>query len=203
MKGLLANDLLIIKKYSKQYLFMVLFFAVLSFATNTVLFLYAMLYMLCSAIILGQYVMDNTTGWHLYCSSIPILRKDYIRAKYLLFAGFAIIVFLISILMFPIENMFMSINFADFVYLNIKLFSYAAIVFSVSMPVMIKLNFQIARFVTAASSGLIAGGSTPFIMAAKYSAQKSSVSFILLFVMLMIFIVSVKISQSIYEKKEF
>ena len=202
MKGLIINDLLVIKKCSKQYLIFILFFILLSFASNIPLFLNSMFYMLSVTIILGQYMTDTATGWNIYCTGIPVLRKDYIKAKYYLLAGIMLCIFLISILLFPIIDMLEPTKFLSYIYANIDVFSYAVIMFSLSMPIMLKLNPQVAKFITGITAGLIAGGSMPFVIEAEYSDPKAIVAFLILPLSLLIFIISLKISQRIYDKKE-
>ena len=84
MKGLILKDLYMTKKYFRNYLFIMILFLGLSFASEDNLFVVFYPGLLATMIPVNLLAYDERSHWDMYCGTLPVTRDMVVSAKYLM-----------------------------------------------------------------------------------------------------------------------
>jgi len=84
MKGLLIKDLINLKKLGKSYLMLFVFYSVFAVLSKNGSMLGAMVLLLCMMAPINSLSLDELSHWNEYALSLPVSRKTLVVSKYLL-----------------------------------------------------------------------------------------------------------------------
>jgi ABC-type transport system involved in multi-copper enzyme maturation permease subunit len=206
MKGLLLKDLLVLRQQSKIYLFMILMFAAFAIINEDPSFAGGMVAIVAVMLPITAMSYDERAGWDRLALSMPVSRKAMVLSKYLLGAGFSVVAFLISLLLGLKSNDPAGEPAGTAFATALVFWSVCIILFSVLMPLFIRLGVEKGRIVMMAvlfvpTGVLIFLSSTGIVQADPEGLERllrmAPIAAIALFV------ASILISFRLYEKKEF
>lgn len=215
MKGLIKKDILLTKSLMKSYIIIILAFSVMSITTeNDSLTLMIPIFGIMACLSTLSY--DNYYKWDAFALTLPINRKDSIRAKYILAMLFTIIFALVSVTINLGINIIQNTPI-DVINMLTSLFGsiFAAVLtISFSLPMMYKFgseNGRIIMFIVFLIIGAVVITTTELFKGVIDQAFVfSAISFIstyllpiLIVSIIIIITISYQCSLKIYLKKEF
>lgn len=98
MKGLIIKDLCVIKNQMKSLLLVLVFFVFISIINNDATFILFLVPFYMIMILITTFSYDEFNKWECYCNSVPLSRKEIVKAKYLLFNATSLIVLVLGII---------------------------------------------------------------------------------------------------------
>lgn len=221
MKGLLIKDILNLKNYMKQLIFIFIFFSAYGIFMKNGIFVEAMISMMLSMQVITAMSYDDYAKWDKYALTMNINRKDMVLSKYVFFIMLIIIGTIIGMILSLFINIISDLNVGIgeilmpyIIIPSILVFSIFLILFSIILPIVFKNGVEKARMI------MIAVFFIPAILAflvvkiaEKYNIPVpdentlnllSKIGPIALVVLAVIAcFISYKISLKIYSKKEF
>ncbi|MDF2821131.1 MAG: transporter protein [Clostridiales bacterium] len=207
MKGLILKDLYTLRKQVKMMILIIVFYSFYAVMMKSTSFLGAMVALLCAMQPISTLSYDEYCKWDRYALSMPVSRKNIVLGKYLLGVilclGGLVIVTPISIViaqytgeMKIIESLIMILAYAGI-----------AIVFlSVVLPIIFKFGVEKGRMLMMLTIFI------PMMLgffASKLGLQLPSAQTLRVlayaspFAVIIIFLISIRISIGIFVKKEF
>jgi len=170
MKGLLLKDWYMAKKYCRNYLFIILVFAIASgYAENNFFMLYPMIMASILPVTLISY--DERSKWQNYADTMPYKRRDIVTVKYL-----CMLIILISVvLLIGIVNLVKSLISDDLNIAEIAAFCGNSLLVgifpaSLMLPVIFKFGVEKGRIAYYITIGLVFGCVFAFAYASSNTA---------------------------------
>lgn len=203
MTGLILKDLLNLKKQAKVYLILVIFYFVYGAVFESSSMFSSMMTMIAVMIPLTAMSYDERSKWDRYALTMPISRKVIVASRYLLGMIFIAAAFVLSIL---VNMVFSKMYSIESILISLASLSAGITVMSVIFPLLFKYGVEKGRIL------MMLVLFTPIailMMVSKLGLsmpdEETIKSFIFLspIIALMLLLVSIYISLSIYRKKEF
>jgi hypothetical protein len=210
MVGLLLKDIFNLKKYMRQMGIVVLALSFFAFNMRSTPYLVGMMVLMTSMMVTTSMAYDEAAKWDKYALTMPLVKKDIVLEKYVLLGLLTLVGGGIA----SVLGCFMTI-FLKFGNIKETLLACGAIImvallfFSFVLPVLFKYGVEKARMLMF----IIFGAPTVLIVAfaklmQKYNipapteAQVKYVMYVSPVIVLLIILMSYRISVGIYEKKE-
>ncbi len=203
MTGLILKDLLNLKKQAKVYLILVIFYFVYGAVFESSSMFSSMMTMIAVMIPLTAMSYDERSKWDRYALTMPISRKVIVASRYLLGMIFIAAAFVLSIL---VNMVFSKMYSIESILISLASLSAGITVMSVIFPLLFKYGVEKGRIL------MMLVLFTPIailMMVSKLGLsmpdEETIKTFIFLspIIALMLLLVSIYISLSIYRKKEF
>lgn len=217
MKGLIIKDLCVIKNQMKSLLLVLALFIFLSIANKDVTFVLFLIPFYMIMILITTFSYDEFNKWECYCNSLPLSRKEIVKAKYILFNASSLILIMLGILAsFIIPNFIENITFESIFASVIGVAFGICLVISLLIPFYYKFGSQKGRimlFLTIAILALLIGAITSLdifnnieLMNLINNLNNLSLgmfALLLIIVTVILMTISYYISIKIYSNKEF
>ena len=217
MKGLIIKDLCVIKNQMKSLLLVLALFIFLSIANKDVTFVLFLIPFYMIMILITTFSYDEFNKWECYCNSLPLSRKEIVKAKYILFNASSLILIMLGILAsFIIPNFIENITFESIFASVIGVAFGICLVISLLIPFYYKFGSQkggIMLFLTIAILALLIGAITSLdifnnieLMNLINNLNNLSLgmfALLLIIVTVILMTISYYISIKIYSNKEF
>lgn len=203
MTGLILKDLLNLKKQAKVYLILVIFYFVYGAVFESSSMFSSMMTMIAVMIPLTAMSYDERSKWDRYALTMPISRKVIVASRYLLGMIFIAAAFVLSVL---VNMVFSKMYSIESILISLASLSAGITVMSVIFPLLFKYGVEKGRIL------MMLVLFTPIailMMVSKLGVsmpdEETIKTFIFLspIIALMLLLVSIYISLSIYRKKEF
>ena len=217
MKGLIIKDLCVIKNQMKSLLLVLALFIFLSIANKDATFVLFLIPFYMIMILITTFSYDEFNKWECYCNSLPLSRKEIVKAKYILFNASSLILIILGILAsFIIPNFIENTTFES-IYASIIGVAFGiCLVISLLIPFYYKFGSQKGRimlFLTIAILALLIGAITSLdifnnielmnIINSLNSLSLGMFTILLIIITVIIMTISYYISIKIYSNKEF
>ena len=216
MKGLIIKDLCVIKNQMKTLLLVLALFIFLSIANKDATFVLFLIPFYMIMILITTFSYDEFNKWECYCNSLPLSRKEIVKAKYLLFNASSLVVLVLGVLAsFIIPNFIENTTFES-IYASIIGVAFGiCLVISLLIPFYYKFGSQKGRimlFLTVAILALLIGTITSLdvfnnielmnIINSLNNLSLGMFTLLLIIVTIIIMTISYYISVKIYSNKE-
>ena len=217
MKGLIIKDLCVLKNQMKTLLLVLLFFIIISIVNEDATFILFLIPFYMIMILITTFNYDEFNKWESYCNSLPLSRKEIVKAKYILFNAASLIILILGVLgSFIIPNFIENTTFES-IFASIIGVAFAIyLVISLLIPFYYKFGSQRGRimlFLCVTILALLIGVITSLdifnnieLMSIINNLNNLSLGvFISLLLLIVIIIMSISyfISVRIYYNKEF
>ena len=203
MTGLILKDLINLKKQARVYLILVLFYLVLGIANESSDMFSTMMIVVSAIIPITAMSYDERSKWDRYALTMPLSRKSMVASKYILGLIFLVASFILSMLF---NSFFSNISLMENVMTCLATLSIGMVIMSVIFPLIFKFGVEKGRIfmmiVLFAPTALLLLLSKLEISMPDEETIKSLL-YLSPIVAAVIFIASIYISMSIYNKKEF
>lgn len=216
MKGLIIKDLCVIKNQMKTLLLVLAFFVIFSIINEDATFILFLVPFYMIMILITTFSYDEFNKWECYCNSLPLSRKEIVKAKYLLFNASSLVVLVLGVLeSFIIPNFIENTTFES-IYASIIGVAFGiCLVISLLIPFYYKFGSQKGRimlFLTVAILALLIGTITSLdvfnnielmnIINSLNNLSLGMFTLLLIIVTIIIMTISYYISVKIYSNKE-
>lgn len=216
MKGLIIKDLCVIKNQMRSLLLILVFFVFISIINKDATFILFLVPFYMIMILITTFSYDEFNKWECYCNSLPLSRKEIVKAKYLLFNATSLIVLVLGILASIIVPSFIENITFESIYASIIGVAFGiCLVISLLIPFYYKFGSNKGRimlFITITILALIIGIITSLdifnnveLMNMINSLNNLSIgmfTLLLIIVTVIIMTISYYISVRIYNNKE-
>lgn len=203
MIGLIIKDLINLKKLSKIYLLILLFYFIVSIAGGNQDMFGGMIVMLAVMIPITALSYDEKNKWDRYALTMPLMRGTIVLSKYILGLIFLIAAFTLA---FITNIIFTEIILYENLMINLTTFSVGIIMISFILPIILKFGVEkgrilmmiviftpVAIIVMLPKLGIPAPEQETIEVFLKYLPIAAIITYVL----------SILVSVSIYKKKEF
>lgn len=216
MKGLIIKDLCVIKNQMKSLLLVLALFIFLSIANKDATFVLFLIPFYMIMILITTFSYDEFNKWECYCNSLPLSRKEIVKAKYLLFNASSLVVLVLGVLAsFIIPNFIENTTFES-IYASIIGVAFGiCLVISLLIPFYYKFGSQKGRimlFLCIVILALLIGTITSLdvfnnielmnIINSLNNLSLGMFTLLLIIVTIIIMTISYYISVKIYSNKE-
>ena len=216
MKGLIIKDLCVLKNQMKTLLLVLAFFIIFSIINEDATFILFLVPFYMIMILITTFSYDEFNKWECYCNSLPLSRKEIVKAKYLLFNATSLIVLVLGILASIIVPNFIENTTFESIYASIIGVAFGiCLVISLLIPFYYKFGSQKGRimlFLTITILALIIGIITSLdifnnvelmnIINSLNNLSLGMFTLLLVIVTVIIMTISYYISVRIYNNKE-
>ena len=215
MKGLFIKDLEL-ALVQKKFFGMILVIGIILSFTSDIAFATGYLIILCTMFVITTVSYDEFENGYGYLMTLPIQRKDYVKEKYLFGILIAFCGCVISMGIQFICNWKEKISVSEILGASIILISVGLGMVGVMFPCVLKFGTEKGRSILFGVMGGIfgiayflrkaipqAGTVLSDIMSVLPNMNMATISFCILLVVLIFYVISCKISIGIIEKKEF
>lgn len=203
MKGLILKDLMNLKRQGKVIGLMLVFFIVLSLASEDTSMFGGIIMIMCSMLPITAMAYDERAKWDKYALTMPVSRKDMVISKYLLGVIFTCAAFLVYLVFSLIIG---SYTVKENLFISLGLLAVGITVMSVMLPIVFKFGVEKARLLLL----LVLFGPTGLIVFATKMGLKApseetiyAIAYASPVVVIAFLIISAVISIKIYANKEF
>ena len=159
MKGLILKDLYMTRKYFRSYLYIMILFLALSYASSENLFVVFYPGLLATMIPVNLLAYDERSHWDIYCGTLPVSRDMVVSAKYLmelmLLGGVYLLTLSVQAVRMVVNGEFFWENFLVLASLIWMVHLFAG---SITLPFMFKLGVEKGRMAYYVMIGIICGG---------------------------------------------
>ncbi len=208
MKGLMLQDLYVIRKHGKYFLLLILMFSFVSmFVKGSVGFyvFYPILFICLLSSNLMAY--DEQSHWNLTCETLPVSRKDYVTSKYL-----TSLIMIVSAILYMTATLFLRIVISGNGSVP-ETISSAAIMLciglifpAVTLPFLFRFGYTNGRLLYGIIMGLFAVVFINFSMNSEATSViinsiPVNLAFIPVIAAFIIYIISWFVSTKLYEKR--
>lgn len=206
MKGLILKDFYNLSNYKKVLLFLILFYGVLGFATDSIASMLGVIIVLSAALTPTLFSYDEFSKWDCYALSMPLTRRDVVLARYIVSAILVAASTILTGAMIVIAGIIKPDTNTGEAWLSLKLMlAFALFFISIMMPVCYKIGPEKGRLYMMASIFLPIIGT--FVLkhmgfSAPTEQQLLRGSYALLLLAVLFVVISYIISCRIFEKKE-
>ena len=216
MKGLIIKDLCVIKNQMRSLLLILVFFVFISIINKDATFILFLVPFYMIMILITTFSYDEFNKWECYWNSLPLSRKEIVKAKYLLFNATSLIVLVLGILASIIVPNFIENTTFESIYASIIGVAFGiCLVISLLIPFYYKFGSQKGRimlFLTITILALIIGIITSLdifnnvelmnIINSLNNLSLGMFTLLLIIVTVIIMTISYYISVRIYNNKE-
>ena len=217
MKGLIIKDLCVIKNQMKSLLLVLALFIFLSIANKDATFVLFLIPFYMIMLLITTFSYDEFNKWECYCNSLPLSRKEIVKAKYILFNASSLILIILGILASVIIPNFIENTTFESIYASIIGVAFGiCLVISLLIPFYYKFGSQKGRimlFLTIAILALLIGMITSLdifnnielmnIINSLNNLSLGMFTILLIIITVIIMAISYYISIKIYSNKEF
>ena len=205
MIGLILKDLYNLKKQTKTYLILLIFYYILGIANEDFTMVGSMVALLAAMAPITAMAYDERSKWDKYALTMPISRVNIVASKYLLSIIFLLIAF-ISTMLFSL--LFSSLPLSEGVLVNLATLSSGVLIVSVVFPILFKFGVEKGRILMmvvlfSPTALIVLLSKLDFKMPIVDEELIKLLLYISPAISLAIFAISIIISVSIYNKKEF
>ncbi|MGN0447511.1 MAG: ABC-2 transporter permease [Acutalibacteraceae bacterium] len=217
MKGLLIKDFMLMKVQRNFFFVIIIMAVVMAFSMDNISFISGYMSFIIPLFVLSTISYDEFDNGSAFLFSLPVSRKGYVIEKYcfgvLLGSASLVLSIILSLCMASVKG---RSNFSDILLSAPFIFLAMTVLLSIFIPVQIKFGSEKSRFVIIAVSGVIAAlgyVAIKLLTFLKVDVEKlvntvTNLNIgILLFgaavLTLCVVLLSIKISVSILQKKEF
>ncbi|WP_313343199.1 ABC-2 transporter permease [Sedimentibacter sp.] len=203
MIGLIIKDLINLKKLSKVYLLILLFYFIVGMAGGNQDMFGGMIVMLAVMIPITALSYDEKNKWDRYALTMPLMRGTIVLSKYVLGLIFLIAAFTLALIT---NIIFTEIILYENLMINLTTFSVGIIMISFVLPIILKFGVEkgrilmmivfftpVAIIVMLPKLGIPAPEQETIEMFLRYLPIAAIITYVL----------SILVSMSIYKKKEF
>jgi len=207
MKGLLLKDFYVLKRQGKILLPLMLFYLFYTFATKSTAMLGTMLILLSILMTITTLAYDEKANWDKYALSMPVSRKAVVISKYL----FSLIMILISLLVIVPVAVLLTLLTPDIV-LNealtvlLSITAVATVIFAIQLPIMFKFGVEKGRLlmmIVFLAPTFLAMYLPKSGLPAPSAELLKTLAYTSPLIIVILLLISVKISLKIYQSKEF
>lgn len=201
MTGLFLKDLISLKRQGKTLLIFFVMYIVLFIAMKNVDFIYGMIIIICTTLVLNTFSYDEASKWDYYALALPISKQQLVLCKYLLSVTLSFAGLLTCIIISVVTN---KLSFDTWLTLY-ALVGVAILIISIMLPLLFKFGTQKARLLVIC---VILAPVFLALLASKAgipAPTEATIKFLIIlspFVLAACFIASFFISCRIMEKKE-
>ena len=202
MKGLIIKDLLNLKRQTKVYFVFILCYGLLSLTQGDSTFASGMITVLLAMLPITALSLDERAKWDKLGLSMPISRKDMVMSKYILGLALGSLAFIFTFVTGILMN---SGPLWDVFGFAIITYSIGMIMLSVILPIMFKFGVEKGRLymmVAFFSPTILLATFASIIPNKPNEALLNSIVYSIPFVAIVVLLISMYISVSIYQKKE-
>lgn len=205
MIGLMLKDLLNLKRHSKVYLLLIIFYFVIGIINESSVMFSSMITLVAAMLPITAMAYDEKSKWDRYALTMPLSRVSLVLSKYILSMLFLIPVFIISMVF---NLLFSDILLNDIVLINGVLLIVGIVLISVIFPVFFKYGAEKGRIILMLIL-FVPTGIVLILSKFGFALQNEDVlklKYFLYFVPVIaiaVLALSILISISIYNKKEF
>jgi ABC-type transport system involved in multi-copper enzyme maturation permease subunit len=215
MTGLILKDLYNLKRYLKQIGLIFVIFGFLALQSKDPTLFIGMVTMIFSMLVITSMSYDDFAKWDKYALTMPILRKDIVLSKYILFIILMIVGTVASGILSLAMNIYLHLNKAMEVVVTCGVMMLVIIfLFSILMPLLLKYGVEKSRILIFVIVGAPAFFGAVILRLMKYlnipqpdeallEKLFSVLPYASIVLALLALILSYNISVRIYEKKEF
>lgn len=203
MIGLILKDIYNLKKQSKIYLILLVFYFFMGMANRSISMFGTMLSVLAAMLPVTAMAYDEKNNWDRYALTMPLSRKDMVLSRYILGLLFAFIAFIISMA----SSVFLSNeSFVESVAVNVGTLCFVLLLMAIIFPILFKFGIEKGRILMIL---ILFAPSMIILFLSNYGIQLPDEETIKPFLyyspiaVIIIFILSLFLSISIYNKKEF
>lgn len=203
MIGLILKDIYNLKKQSKIYLILLVFYFFMGMANRSISMFGTMLSVLAAMLPVTAMAYDEKNNWERYALTMPLSRKDMVLSRYILGLLFAFIAFIISMA----SSVFLSNeSFVESVAVNVDTLCFVLLLMAIIFPILFKFGIEKGRILMIL---ILFAPSMIILFLSNYGIQLPDEETIKPFLyyspiaVIIIFILSLFLSISIYNKKEF
>ncbi|NLK96851.1 ABC-2 transporter permease [Defluviitalea saccharophila] len=203
MIGLILKDIYNLKKQSKIYLILLVFYFFMGMANRSISMFGTMLSVLAAMLPVTAMAYDEKNNWERYALTMPLSRKDMVLSRYILGLLFAFIAFIISMA----SSVFLSNeSFVESVAVNVGTLCFVLLLMAIIFPILFKFGIEKGRILMIL---ILFAPSMIILFLSNYGIQLPDEETIKPFLyyspiaVIIIFILSLFLSISIYNKKEF
>ena len=212
MIGLMRKDFYSMLLYLRQVVIVVLFIGVFSAMTKSTSMVGFMLIFLSLNMVQSCLFVDEKNHWDQYALTMPLLRKDVVKARYAILVLIGLASFALGIASNVVLCLvFRENSLADSVLTTVTVFLFYMLSYTISIPFAYRLSADKARYVMM---GVMVGGAAVIgsvlhlfpelkTLAASALQMLPAIGAAALVFLAAAFVISYKISVAIYEKKEF
>lgn len=203
MTGLILKDFLNLKRHSKIYLALIIFYFILGIANEEFTMLGSMITMMAVILPVTAMAYDEKNNWDRYVLTMPVSRKDLVLSRYILSLIFLISAFFMSILLSLLLG---SDSFIEDILVNSGILAFGIIIVSTIFPILFKYGVEKGRIfmmlvLFAPTAAIVLLSKLGFTLPDEESAK--ALLYFLPVIVAAASAVSILISISIYGKKEF
>ncbi|OPJ57724.1 ABC-2 transporter permease [Clostridium oryzae] len=202
MLGLMLKDLINLKKQFKIILIILIFYTVWAITSKGTAMFNTMLALIFAFMPITALSYDERADWDKYVLSMPVSRTDIVTSKYILGITFIFITLILNIII----NSFVGPNkIENTIIVPVTIASGLTTLLAVMFPILFKYGVEKSRtiffllFLLPFASGLIFS-KLNIKMPSEQTVKTILISFP--FVALALYVISVAISLTIYDKKE-
>jgi len=203
MIGLILKDFLNLRKQMKIYLILIIFYLAIGMVSGNPAMLSSMMAIVAFMIPITALSYDERSKWDRYALTMPLSRSSIVVSKYILGLIFLIMAFIVSIL----SNLFLNnILLEESMVTNLSSLSMGLILMSIIFPIIFKMGVEKGRVYMM----LVLFIPTAFILLLSKTGMTmpneetiKSFFYVLPVISVLMFTLSILISVSIYNKKEF
>ena len=212
MIGLMRKDFYSMLLYLRQVVVVLLFILIFSSMTKSTSMVGFMLIFLSLNMVQSCLLVDEKSHWDQYALTMPLLRKDVVKARYVMLVLIGLASFLLGIASNVVLCLvFRENSLADSLFSTITVFVFYMLSYTISVPFAYRLSADKARYVMM---GVIVAGAAivgavlhlfPEMKTLVAPAPRMALAIGAAVVVFLAaaFVISYKISVAIYEKKEF
>jgi len=212
MKGLIVKDFTYIKNYWKTYLLAIILgiipTALINYDPNFMLIISMLIIFIIS---INTFSFDKENNWNKYALTMPVSRRDIVRAKYMLNIIGLLLGSILGFLLTLIGNFFYNIDLDFNSFINILIISMAFffILSSIDLPTLFKwgtnkgkIVLMIVLFTLIAIIFQIIEKAYNYILNIS-SIDTIKLNLLIILIRILIYFISYKISLYIMSKKEY
>lgn len=208
MKGLLWKDLYTIKRYAKQYVFMVVFAFVLMFTTKNSFYLNSMLMIMTMSIMISLLAVDEKEKWYDIILTMPVGRKLIVKEKYIFLCLSMLGTFVVSAAGGAFISFALKESYQAYMLTTLIMIFFYLIMLSIILPLIYKYGTEKTRIMMLAVFGIPAV--VIVLFAELFSTMEHVIEFILLksvyfipVILAAVLFLSYRQSIKIFSKREF
>lgn len=211
MTGLILKDILNLKKYMKQLGITLMVFIFIAINLKSPSYLIFMMILITSMMIVTSMAYDENTKWDKYALTMPITKKDLVKSKYVLLVIFALSGGIISLIIgFIISKLTGVGNYEEMMLTSGGVALASLVLFSILLPVIFKMGIEKARIIMMiifALPTILITGLTSFLkdlsIPLPTEEQMRYLGYASPFIVLLILVISYRLSVGILNKKDF
>jgi ABC-type transport system involved in multi-copper enzyme maturation permease subunit len=203
MRGLILKDFINLKMQSKMIGILLVFYLILSIATKNNSMLSGMIQILFVMLTITALSYDEKANWDKYGLTMPVSRAEMVISKYILSFILSLLALILNFIAQILMGTEMNIENAIIV---LTIFGVSIIFVSIILPILFKFGVEKGRtmmYVVLMLPTLIILLSNNFIKFTPSDEALEKVLYAFPLIIIVILILSILLSISIYKKKEF